>query len=287
MNDGICVEVVDGGHEALLEFLLGGDADVAQDRTGQLGEEALDEIEPGAVLGSEGELEPAPGLIGEPSSRLPGDMRGMIVEDQVDRRVGWVGGIEDLQELDELAAAVTVLDQGVNLAGHQIEASQQGHCAVALVFVVAGKGRVHAGLGRQIGCRRCDRLDTRLLVVGDHRHRLVRLLLCSLLLEDFHLAINAQHFGHLLRKLGVAALQVVAHLVRFHLFLIEDLANRALHQVGEARVPFRRSMLPCMVGQKPCRPQFMRIAQFLCLATCQRRQPRFGFQRVISGCLPG
>ena len=53
----------------------------------------------------------------------------------------------------------------MNLAGHQIEASQQGHCAVALVFVVAGKGRVHAGLGRQIGCRRCDRLDTRLLVV--------------------------------------------------------------------------------------------------------------------------
>ena len=151
MNDGIRVEVVDDGHEALLEFLLGGDADVAQDRTGQLGEEALDEIEPGAVLGSEGELEPASGLTAKPSSRLPGDMRGMIVEDQVDRRVGWVGGIEDLQELDELAAAVTVLDQGVNLAGHQIEASQQGHCAVALVFVVAGKGRVHAGLGRQIG----------------------------------------------------------------------------------------------------------------------------------------
>src|SRR6478672_13694461 len=88
-----------------------------------LEKKALDEIEPGAVLGSEGELEPAPGLIGEPSSRLPGDMRGMIVEDQVDRLVGWVGGIEDLQELDKLAAAVTVLDQGVNLAGHQIEAS--------------------------------------------------------------------------------------------------------------------------------------------------------------------
>ena len=51
MNDGIRVEVVDGGHEALLEFLLGGDADMAQHRASKLGEEAFDEVEPGAVLG--------------------------------------------------------------------------------------------------------------------------------------------------------------------------------------------------------------------------------------------
>jgi len=69
------------------------------------------------VLGRESELESPSGLIGEPSSRLPGDMRGMIVEDQVDRRVGWVGGIVEFEELDELAAAVTIADQGVNLAG--------------------------------------------------------------------------------------------------------------------------------------------------------------------------
>ena len=71
MNDRIVVEVVYGGHEALLELLLGGDADVAQDRTGELGEEALDEVEPGAMFGSEGE--PESPAIGEPSSRLPGD----------------------------------------------------------------------------------------------------------------------------------------------------------------------------------------------------------------------
>ena len=68
MNDWIAIEVIDGGHEAILEFLFGGDADVAQHRAGQLGEEALDEIEPGAVRGREGELEAADGLIGEPSS---------------------------------------------------------------------------------------------------------------------------------------------------------------------------------------------------------------------------
>ena len=105
MNDWIAVEVIDRGHEALLELLFGGHTDVAQDGAGQLGEEAFDEVEPGAVLGSEGELKPAGGLLGEPSSGLSGDMRGMIVEDQMDRRVGRIGRVDELEELDELPCA--------------------------------------------------------------------------------------------------------------------------------------------------------------------------------------
>ena len=65
-----------------LEFLLGGDADVAQDGAGEFGKEALDEIEPGTVLGGESEFEAVCGLAGEPGSGLFGDMCGMIVEDQ-------------------------------------------------------------------------------------------------------------------------------------------------------------------------------------------------------------
>ena len=73
----VAVEVIDRGHEALLELLFGGDTDVGQDGARQLGEEAFGEVEPGAVLGSEGELKPAGGLLGEPSSGLSGDMRGI------------------------------------------------------------------------------------------------------------------------------------------------------------------------------------------------------------------
>ena len=73
MNDGVLVEEIHGGHDAVLEFLFGCDADVAQDRAGELGEEALDEVEPGAVLGSEGEFKAVRGLIGEPSFGLFGD----------------------------------------------------------------------------------------------------------------------------------------------------------------------------------------------------------------------
>ena len=61
------VDVVHGGHDAVLEFLFGSDADVAQDGAGELGEETLDEVEPRAVLGGEGELEAARGLFGEPA----------------------------------------------------------------------------------------------------------------------------------------------------------------------------------------------------------------------------
>ena len=63
-----------------------------------------------------------------------------------------------------------------------------------------------AGLGRQVGGGGCNRLDARLLIVRDDRHRLARLLFRrGFLLQDLHLAINAQHRGHLFRKVGVAA----------------------------------------------------------------------------------
>jgi hypothetical protein len=67
------------------------------------------------VLGSESEFEAVRGLTGEPGSGLFGDMRGMIVEDQLDRRMGRIGGVEKLEEFDEFAAAVAILDQGWTL----------------------------------------------------------------------------------------------------------------------------------------------------------------------------
>ena len=108
MNDGLLIEIVHGSHDPILEFPFGRDADVAEDGAGKFREEALDEVEPGAVLGSEGEFEAVRGLIGEPGFRLLGDVRGMIVEDQLDRCVGRIGGVEKLEEFDEFAAAMAM-----------------------------------------------------------------------------------------------------------------------------------------------------------------------------------
>ena len=158
MDDGVLVDVVHGGHDAVFELVFGGDADVAQDGARELGEEALDQVEPGAMLGREGELEAAGGLFGEPGFGLLGDVRGMIVEDQLDRRVGRIGLIEKLEEFDELARTVAILNQGMNLAGEKIDAGQQADRAVTLVFMIAAEGRVCAGFGRQVRGRRGDRL---------------------------------------------------------------------------------------------------------------------------------
>ena len=58
-----------------------------------------------------------------------------------------VGGVEQLEEVDELAAAMAILDQGVDLAGQQVDAGQQRHGAVPLVFVVACEGRMSGDFG--------------------------------------------------------------------------------------------------------------------------------------------
>ena len=164
MNDGILVEVVHGSHDAILEFLFGGDTDVAEHGAGELGKKALNEIEPGAVFRCEGEFEAPGGLPGKPGSGLLGDVGRMIVEDQFNRRMGRISGIEKLQEFDELAAAMAIPDQGVNITGEQIDAGQQADRAVTFVFMIAREGCMGSRLGRQIRRCRRNRLDA-----GRHR----------------------------------------------------------------------------------------------------------------------
>ena len=86
---------------------------MAQPGAGELGKETLDQIEPGAMGWREGEFETVCRLLRNPGSGLFGNVRRMIVEDQLDRRVDRIGGIEELEEFDELAAAMTVSDQGM------------------------------------------------------------------------------------------------------------------------------------------------------------------------------
>ena len=96
VNDRMAIEFIHGSHDAILEFLFGCDADVTQDGAGEFGKEPLDEIEPGAVLWREGEFEATRRLLGEPRFGFLGDVRGVIVEDQLDRGVGRIGGVDIL-----------------------------------------------------------------------------------------------------------------------------------------------------------------------------------------------
>ena len=145
-----------------------------------------------------------------------------------------------------------------------------------------------AGRGRQVRGGRCDRLDAGFLVVGDDRHRVARFLFrCGRrLLDELHFAIDAQNLRHLLLELRIAAFQVVADLVRLDLLLIEDFAQRALSQLGEAGVSLRRPMLARMAGQQPRRPQFVGIAEVLGLAAGEVDNPCLGLGGDASAPCP-
>ena len=53
------------------------------------------------MRGREGEFEAADRLLGEPSLGLIGNVRGMIIEDQLDRGMDRIGGVEKLEKFDE------------------------------------------------------------------------------------------------------------------------------------------------------------------------------------------
>jgi hypothetical protein len=48
-------------------------------------------------------------------------MGGMVVENDLDRGVSGIGGVEEREELDEFAAAVAFLDQSMDVTGEQID----------------------------------------------------------------------------------------------------------------------------------------------------------------------
>jgi hypothetical protein len=45
----------------------------------------------------------------------------MIIEDQLDRGAGRISGVEKLEEIDELSAAVAVSDERMDLPGKQVD----------------------------------------------------------------------------------------------------------------------------------------------------------------------
>jgi hypothetical protein len=74
VHDRLLVDVIDGGQDALREFLFGDDAYVAQHGAGELREEVLDEVQPRAMLRSKGKFEAALRLCREPGFGFLGRM---------------------------------------------------------------------------------------------------------------------------------------------------------------------------------------------------------------------
>jgi hypothetical protein len=63
----------------------------------------------------------------------------MVVEEQFDARIGRIGGVKPLEEADEFARPIAILDTGMHLAGQQIDPGQQAQRAMTFVFMIACK----------------------------------------------------------------------------------------------------------------------------------------------------
>ncbi len=95
-------EAIDGG----LKIDHGMEHASFQPALGQLGEEALDGIEPGGRCW--GEVEGPAGMAGEPLADLFVFMRAVIVEDDVDHLAGGDVTFDDVQEAKELLVTMAL-----------------------------------------------------------------------------------------------------------------------------------------------------------------------------------
>ena len=84
VDNGLSVEIIEIGEDPGFEFILGCDANAAQHGSSHLGEEAFHKIEPGPVFRGKYKCKAALWLGGKPGVCFLGDVRGVVVEDQLD-----------------------------------------------------------------------------------------------------------------------------------------------------------------------------------------------------------
>ena len=133
-------------------------------RLDELGEEALDGVEPGAR--GRREVEGEARMAVEPGAHLRVLVGGVVVEDDVDGLAGRHLGLDGVEEADELLMAVALHVAADDGAVEHVEGGEQRGGAVALVVVRHGAGA--ALLHRQAGLGAVERLDLALLVDRQH-----------------------------------------------------------------------------------------------------------------------
>ena len=120
MDRGRCVDFRDPKENARFEFRFGFDPDLPQEGMRHLPKEGLDQIKPGTVLGrvNVGETIRSSSQV---CTRLFGDVRRMIVQNNPNRRFGGIVGVHVFEQGNELPAAMSLLDSGHDVAIVQIQ----------------------------------------------------------------------------------------------------------------------------------------------------------------------
>ena len=136
-----------------------------------LGEQALDEVEPGRGCRGEVQLETRMAL--EPTLHGRCLVCGVVVEDQVEVEMRERLSVDLLQERQELFGAMARQAFPDDLAGRHIECREQRRGPVTLIVVCHGAGT--ALLDGQARLRAIESLNLALLVDGKHQGFLGRI----------------------------------------------------------------------------------------------------------------
>jgi hypothetical protein len=104
--------------------------------------------------------------------------------------VGRIGGVEELEEFDEFAAAMTVPDQGMDLAGDKIDVASKLTVPWRLYSNSRANVACRPGSGGRSAAVVAMAWIARLLIVGDDRHRVGWLIFCrgGRRLQDFQIS---------------------------------------------------------------------------------------------------
>ena len=242
-DEGNRVVIVDG--EIVVDGLLQlGDAfeDAAPDAfSGDLGEEALDHVEPGGRC--RGEMDVEARVFFQPPFDRRRLVGGVVVDDQVNVQIGQGLAVDPVEETNELLVAVALHAVADDLAIEQVERREQGGRAVALVVV--GHGAGPALLHGQARLAAVECLDLALLV--DRKdHRLVR-----------RIEVEADHVLDFLRERRVVGDLEAVHQMRLEAVRAPDIldagvadADRARHRAHAPMGRVRRR-LAHRLGQPP------------------------------------
>src|SRR5918999_373264 len=202
-------------------------------------------------------------------------MRGMVIQQQPQLNARWITFIKLLQKRNEVAAVVCVAYNLDHFASVKVQSRQQRHPPQSLVFVVAQMTRMFAGNWRPIWSSVCQRLDTRFLVVrNSHEVWFLDRPTNHSFIYDFHLFVNVQYRGHLLLELRIAALHIIADLMRSDLGLRKYPVQFGPAQLVQFIIASRFAFLVDVGHQQSIGPQFLLITQVLRFLTSAMRHPR-------------
>jgi len=85
--------------------------------------------------------------------------------------------------------------------------------------------------------------------------------------------VDFEDLGFTLVELRIAALQIVAHLVRLDCLTVQNAVDRARRELGQAGMPRQRAVAAGVDCQQAQCPQFVRIAAIFGLGASLANQP--------------